>query len=861
MTTADSYKIELLPLKQIRPVEEYSRPLAENLRSEISITGIWTHPLLVDTRKFALMDGHHRYHAALALKLETVPVILLSYDDPAVSLQSWRPGEVYTPEIVWEICDSGELLPMKSTRHIVSAQLPFSRVPLGQLKSIDHVGKTVLPAAPHPSRAQILSDDYHAFGARMGMRTISAAKLDVETASTIVPHPHLRRTLETDPAMAALLPGAPCFIALGQQEGFPFRLKSPDLLLLPPSLFANPAAMATAARWGMEAAFAQLAGPSTLTARRLAALARHGAALIEQLPHADRALLLGGMPDSIGAELIGSSLTKPSAKLLAWLAQRLGLVESPAADGEEAAALPLEGPAEQILISNGDSRIMVDPRSGKNKYGVPPRPRPEAVHFSSSTVSAISDYGLLFCDVLRRDLLNHILDAGHDTNATRADLSDAIIGELLDFCGLQNTEADGAIAASGTDTEVLAVLLARAAAPKQPLVNILISPEETGRGVKLAGAGRWFDELSATGADITKGEEIWPGAQIGLIDIDIRNKHGEGLALADLDAAFLTAGRAALDDGARVLAHVLAGSKTGLSGPSYTAIEELVALAPDRVDVVVDACQMRVDFNRLGDCVKRGWMVQVSGSKSLTGPPFSGGILFPTKLRERVEACKALMRPGIGYPEDWSAWWSARMDLSATQPAFGAAVRWLPALLEAKLLRHVPEALRAHVLERFRTEVTDRLTKGDTFQVLERERDDGETAHDLQFARHSIISFNVQVRQWDGTRAPLDEPNCRRIFELLNQDARKLLPDASPAVQSVLSQEFHIGQPVGLGRGANSRAVLRLVIGIRFFNIVGHAGPGAIAAALESEIADLMRAIDKLEILAENWWTFSEDIF
>ena len=54
--------------------------------------------------------------------------------------------------------------------------------------------------------------------------------------------------------------------------------------------------------------------------------------------------------------------------------------------------------------------------------------------------------------------------------------------------------------------------------------------------------------------------------------------------------------------------------------------------------------------------------------------------------------------------------------------------------------------------------------------------------------------------------------------------------------------------------------MLRLVIGMRFFNIIGHAGPGGVAAALESESSDLLRAIDKLEHLAENWWRYSHDI-
>lgn len=611
----------------------------------------------------------------------------------------------------------------------------------------------------------------------------------------------------------------------------------------------------------MEAAFSRQGRGAT--PRRLAALLRYGAALMRQLSIPDRTMFLSTLPQDIAAALSGDRLAPPPAALLDWMASRVGdQATTPMAHGgteTATAGLALELPVEQVLISNGDSRLEIDPDTGRNKYGTTPRPRPEAVHFSSSTASSISDYGFLFCDVLRRDLLNHMIDAGHTPHATRAALSDAILAELAEMCGLEEAQSDGVIAPSGTDTEVLAVQMARAADPDSPLVNILISPEETGRGVKLAGAGLYFDPQSATGAPIEKGAEIWPGARIDIIDIPIRASDGERIALEQLDAAFLEAGRTALASGARVLAHVLIGSKTGLSGPSDAAVQELLDLAPDRVDVVVDACQMRVDHALLGECVKRGWMVQVSGSKSLTGPPFSGALLFPPALRDRMAGVQALMRPGIGYAEDWCAAWAARLPATEGEPTFGAPFRWLPALLEAKLLRHVPEALRIHVLDRFRTEVTARLVRSDAFHSLPRAASSGAEGS-LQFTQHSIISFQVMARQWDGSRIALDEAQCRKIFELLNTDARHLLPQASPTVQSVLGQQFHIGQPVGLGKDGNRRAVLRLVIGIRFFNIVGHAGPGGVSAALESEISDLVRALDKLEIFAENWWRFCNDI-
>ena len=95
-----SLVIELVALDRIHPTEEYSPAHSSTIIREILINGSWTHPLLVDTECSALMDGHHRFHAARELGLAVVPVVRLSYDDPLVRLESWRPGEKYTPQMI-----------------------------------------------------------------------------------------------------------------------------------------------------------------------------------------------------------------------------------------------------------------------------------------------------------------------------------------------------------------------------------------------------------------------------------------------------------------------------------------------------------------------------------------------------------------------------------------------------------------------------------------------------------------------------------------------------------------------------------------------------------------------------------------
>jgi hypothetical protein len=131
----NGYRVTLLDIDKIGPTEETDLGHVNSLVNAIQISGVWTHPLLVDDVVCALMDGHHRYRAAQRIGLRTVPVALLSYDDHRVRLEAWRPGETYTPERLREIAGTGALLPQKSTRHVIDMPLPYCCVPLDALMS------------------------------------------------------------------------------------------------------------------------------------------------------------------------------------------------------------------------------------------------------------------------------------------------------------------------------------------------------------------------------------------------------------------------------------------------------------------------------------------------------------------------------------------------------------------------------------------------------------------------------------------------------------------------------------------------------------------------------------------------------
>lgn len=705
------------------------------------------------------------------------------------------------------------------------------------------------------SRKQLLLPLYRRLLRRTEVASDAARNVESETAESLAPHPQLRQQLQRDPAMAALLPGSTCRFALGGAQHAPFAVVEPGLILLPPALLDDAAALSAAARWGLETAHA--ANELSAQGSAFVAALRHGAALIADLPQVSRQLMLALLPAHEAKALVRLEAGAPiEPALVDWLVNCVVGARTSAASLH--APSELELPLERILVAGGDSRLTLDLASGQNRYGVPPRPRPEAVHFSSSTASAISDHGFLYCDLLRRDLLHAHRQGAVPLAQLRRRTAHATGLEILRLLGLAREAADVGIAASGTDAELLAVSVARAGAVGRPLTSLLIAPGESGRGILLAASGRYFDDLTSTAVRVSKGSTVWPGCEIPVHVVDIRDAGVAPRAAEAIDADFLALGRAALVAGQHVLAHVILASKTGLSAPTDAAIDALIAMAPERVDVVVDACQMRTPFVDLGTHVQRGRMLQVSGSKFLTGPPFSGALVVPKAMRRRAGAVgeSLLAAPGLGSVSDWTEAWSRSMEQApASEPSFGSLFRWLPALLEAELLQALPESFRSAAFDRFRQALQHRLIHSPFVKPIDvGDGDFGLERSGESLARLSILSFEVLGRCADGRQEALGGAACRRLFERLNTDVTPLLPPLDAAAAAIARQPAHIGQPVTLRGAGGDVTVLRMVLGARFFNIVGYAGRGAFEAALRSEIADAERAVAKVELLASHWW-------
>ena len=513
----------------------------------------------------------------------------------------------------------------------------------------------------------------------------------------------------------------------------------------------------------------------------------------------------------------------------------------------------LLGPTEWLMEQGGDARLATDPFTGLNGYGCSHRPRPWAVTFASSTASSSSERGYLGAEAARR----RMIAASFMGSAAEAVTAEAErVRQALALHFLLPPETAVVLAASGTDAELMALALA-AAAEDRPVTNILLAPEETGSGVPVAARGRHFALETALGGSVTKGDTVSGFSDdTRLVTIAVRGSDGGVRPAAEVDAACAAAVVTALADGRRPVLHVLDVSKTGLRAPSMDCVMALATRYGMAMDVVVDACQTRLNPGTVRDYIGRGWIVQITGSKFFTGPPFSGALLALAAVAARLAA-----RPlpaGLALYSGRPEWPRAQRGLNSLLPAgnHGLITRWQAALAEMQAFADVPAARRRAVLHRFVGHV-DRCISETKGLVVVNHQPPGESPVDWD-ATGTILCFAIE-RSALGT-SDSDSPEAgdgyldlvlsRKIYVWLNADLWPTLEGLTAATdQPVLRRRCHVGQPVSVAISGKPAAALRVSAGARLVSgepSLRHLDPDE---RLERELSDVTMLFQKLTLI------------
>jgi len=474
-----------------------------------------------------------------------------------------------------------------------------------------------------------------------------------------------------------------------------------------------------------------------------------------------------------------------------------------------------------LLTTGGDERIWLHPVTRRNRYGVGAAPAAGEIWFSSSTATAISESGFLSAQYALGSLT-----ASGSARVTLPAFFDDVRRRLLAIYGAPGS--DVVLVPSGTEGELLTLSVAMTLMPG-PITNIVVAPAETGSGVLMAAGGTSFQNSSSLGAEIARGDRLegLADADIAVETVPIRDEAGRPRTAEDIDAESEAKAVAALSAGRNVILHVLDTSKTGLAGLSRPAAAALRDRAPERVMVVVDACQLRCSSEQIREDQAAGFAVLVTGSKFAGGPPFCGALIMPRGIVGTLRGKRVSIAGLASFSalHDWSEELRPSFAPSLSQTAnLGLGLRWVAALEAIERYEAIDPDLRDAIADRFNLEVTSRITRSPHLARLE--------DHDRFSFCPTIVPFVVQASA--GAPAGLDE--TIRIHESLRA-AGEIAP-------------IHLGQAVALGR----ENALRVCASMQHIDEVAtlYAKHRSLAEAFTPLLGDLDLLFDKLErMLAE----------
>jgi hypothetical protein len=498
-------------------------------------------------------------------------------------------------------------------------------------------------------------------------------------------------------------------------------------------------------------------------------------------------------------------------------------------------------PLEDLLISGGDPRLSLDPASGLNEYGCGPRPAPDDFSFASSTASVISERAYERTARAREDMMRSAISLGlEEAFDARFEAMREELKAQLDLA----REVDVVFAPSGTDAQLQALFVAQTRLGSR-LATIVVGSDQTGSGTAYTAHGRHFNSLTAAGCAVRKDEPV-AGLTSEAIAVPLIDPQGEARDAADIDAAVLAAISHVAAGGAGVLLQVMDSSKLGWRAPGDGCLAEIIRRWPGKVQIVVDACQMRIGRGRLKAYLDRGYMVLITGSKYFGGPAFAGALLLPAALSRPFLKKSVKLAPGLAdYTgrSDWPKAYKALRGRLESRANLGQWLRWEAALEEMTAYYAVPAAFRTQAVKALGRGIEDLIMLSPSLQAVPRPARTP-VEEDEEFSDATIFPFTVR-----GPHGPIGAEKCRALYRALNRDMSKLVV-TSAADSELAARSCLIGQPVKLERaGARPVAALRLCIGARLITDAWSGDAAAARRNLEHTLDRIAGVVGKIELL------------
>jgi hypothetical protein len=501
----------------------------------------------------------------------------------------------------------------------------------------------------------------------------------------------------------------------------------------------------------------------------------------------------------------------------------------------------LFAPLDRLLSSGGDPRLTINPASGLNEYGCQPFPCPDTLSFSSSTATSISQRAYDRAQNAREALMQSAIAVGIE--AAFDQRIEAMRDELRACLGLPRANADVVFSPSGTDSQLQALFLTRTLLGPT-LTTVVVAADQTGSGTVNTARGCHFSAETASGNRVRKGEPIEGLAHsVDSVALRLFDETGQARSQTASDSLVFGAVERSVASGSNVLLQVMDSSKFGWRAPSDQCLDEIAARWPGQVQIVVDACQMRLGRGRLRKYLDRGYMVLITGSKFFTGPPFSGALLVPSALAGDLEAATDIASGLLEYNSrsDWPRNWPNLRSYFPIRSNFGQWLRWEAALEEIGAYYRVPDEFRLMALTTFGEGVERIIASSPSLRLLPPQQRSGDTGDDEELARRTIFPF--VIGHGSGVRS-LDD--CRALYRALARDAAS----AASADPENAAKPCLIGQPVALGCDErHPAAALRISASARLVSEAWSSDEDTARRNLQRGIDHVGTAVAKLEKL------------
>lgn len=500
----------------------------------------------------------------------------------------------------------------------------------------------------------------------------------------------------------------------------------------------------------------------------------------------------------------------------------------------------LFAPLAHTLIGGGDARLRLDRGTGRNAYGCQPVPCPDTLSFSSSTATSISLRGYEAAERARDALMSSAIV--HGLLCCFDARIEQMRDELKSVLGLRVPGTEVVFSASGTDAQLQALCLTQALLGDD-LTTVIVAADQTGSGTVHTARGHHFGDRTANGMTVRRGTPIG-GAFVASIALRLRDAAGALRSGLHNDSLVLQAVEAATARGGKVLLQVMDGAKLGGRAPSDACVALIAARWPGQVQVVVDACQMRLGRRRIGGYLDRGFLVLITGSKYFAGPPFSGALLIPPCLARSLDGIGQIT-PGLqdySTCSDWPMRWPGLRSQFAARPNFGQWLRWEAALEEIRAYYQVPDGFRRSAVLHLGAGIGRIIAASPSLRLLPPPPAQDDIRDDDELELPTIFAFTIEQH---GRALTLAE--CRALHSALACD---LGDDDNPAAPEDAPSACLIGQPVGWG-GPDDDAVaaLRICISARHVTDNWSENPTAAASYLRRELDRAASVVAKIEWL------------